>query len=300
MDLIYREKFTASYTEDPSTGCWDWHGPVFNGNPVFYDRGQRTVQSRRGAWLMRYGEEPPWPLSGGCGRALCVAPGHSFPDQVYAPEHFWGRLDWSDPDGCWEWNRGFGGPRRNYGYVFLDGVRWRTHRLAWTLTHGTIPDGLIIRHLCNNPKCCRPAHLALGTHKMNADDREAAGRTVKGEEWHRRHGLGRFLGGLSTDELDTFRRDAVALTLKQCAEKYGVCEATAHAYFKRLGIKKRHPRSGRTVHSKITQAQADEIRRRLLAGECLLKDIHREYGISIALASKIKLGKAWPPTPLAA
>lgn len=70
--------------------------------------------------------------------------------------------------GCWEWQ----GYRLPLGYGQI-GVRKKvvlTHRLAWELTHGPIPDGLVVRHKCDNPPCCNPDHLELGTQQDNVND----------------------------------------------------------------------------------------------------------------------------------
>ena len=37
----------------------------------------------------------------------------------------------------------------------------------------------LVRHLCNNPRCVNPEHLAEGTHQDNANDRVASGRSAK-------------------------------------------------------------------------------------------------------------------------
>lgn len=44
------------------------------------------------------------------------------------------------------------------------------HRIAWVLEHGEIPDGLMVLHRCDNPRCVNVAHLFLGTAKDNTDD----------------------------------------------------------------------------------------------------------------------------------
>jgi hypothetical protein len=47
-----------------------------------------------------------------------------------------------------------------------------------TAIHGDIPAGKIVLHRCDNPKCCRPDHLQIGTIADNNHDRDAKGRTV--------------------------------------------------------------------------------------------------------------------------
>ena len=65
--------------------------------------------------------------------------------------------------GCIEWtgNRTTGG----YGSMRWNGPPVPTHRIAWQLEHGSIPDGMWVLHKCDNPPCFNPEHLFLGTHK---------------------------------------------------------------------------------------------------------------------------------------
>lgn len=46
---------------------------------------------------------------------------------------------------------------------------------------GEIPDGLLVRHKCDNRLCVNPEHLELGTIQDNVNDREIRGRGSKGE-----------------------------------------------------------------------------------------------------------------------
>jgi hypothetical protein len=76
--------------------------------------------------------------------------------------------------GCHEW---IGGANdQGYGYAKVDGRMFRVHRLAWALANGPIPDGLLIRHDCDNPRCVNVAHLCLGTHQDNMRDLALRGR----------------------------------------------------------------------------------------------------------------------------
>lgn len=94
-------------------------------------------------------------------------------------DRFWAKVDKGSPNECWLWlgGRATGG----YGVALHDGKRWQAHRLAWTLTYGPIPNGMLICHRHDNPSCCNPAHLFCGTQKDNVADAIAKGRMLRGE-----------------------------------------------------------------------------------------------------------------------
>ena len=56
-----------------------------------------------------------------------------------------------------------------------------THRLAWMIYKGPIPEGFNVLHSCDVPPCCEPRHLFLGTHADNVDDMVTKGRHARGE-----------------------------------------------------------------------------------------------------------------------
>jgi len=99
-------------------------------------------------------------------------------------DRFWSKVAKGEgPDACWLWTGSTNGAT-GYGWVHVhwDGghngrrVTYTSHRAAWELTHGAIPDGLMVCHRCDVRLCVRPEHLFLGTARDNAKDASQKGR----------------------------------------------------------------------------------------------------------------------------
>lgn len=82
--------------------------------------------------------------------------------------------------GCWEYTRYLN--EDGYGTIRVGGPgdksQDKVHRVAWAHANGRpVPDGMDVCHKCDNPPCCNPEDLFLGTHADNNRDRHAKGRT---------------------------------------------------------------------------------------------------------------------------
>jgi hypothetical protein len=125
-------------------------------------------------------------------------------------ERFWSKV--AKSDGCWEWT----GCKQQYGHGLfrVNGVLVKAHRFSYEQANGPIPEGLIVRHKCDNPPCVRPDHLELGTRADNNRDRDERGRHValKGED----HGN----AVLTREQVEEIRS----------ATGYGICASLAQKH----------------------------------------------------------------------
>jgi hypothetical protein len=87
-------------------------------------------------------------------------------------ERLWSRVDKTGD--CWVWLGS--GTTDRYGQIRVGSKMVYVHRLAYELTYGVIPAGMSVLHRCDNPSCCRPEHLFLGTQQDNIRDMENKGR----------------------------------------------------------------------------------------------------------------------------
>lgn len=101
------------------------------------------------------------------------------PPQRPIAERFWEKVERRGAEECWPWKAYIAAS----GYGICRGAtkNVRAHRMAYELAHGPIPEGLIVRHRCDNRRCCNPRHLEVGTATDNARDRVERRRTAHGE-----------------------------------------------------------------------------------------------------------------------
>lgn len=118
----------------------------------------------------------------------------------------------ASPTGCWEWQSG---SSQEYGHLTWKGVSKRAHRVAYEIWRGHVPEGVSVLHQCDNPPCCNPTHLFLGTHQDNVDDKVRKSRHTFGER-HPRSKL---------SDADILAIRASGATQTALAEIYGVSQS---------------------------------------------------------------------------
>ena len=71
--------------------------------------------------------------------------------------------------GCWEWV-GWHQQGTGYGSFRINEKVHRVHRLIYECCVEEIPANIFVCHKCDNPPCCNPVHLFLGTEQDNIID----------------------------------------------------------------------------------------------------------------------------------
>jgi hypothetical protein len=142
---------------------------------------------------------------------------------------FWARVARGAETECWPWQAHCG--HFGHGQLVVQGAHYKAHRFAYALTYGAIPDGLCVLHRCDNPPCCNPAHLFLGTNADNVADRQAKQRHARGDNAGPRlhpeaveRGMQRYNARLTDGIVREIRHLAAQkqMTQKAIAHRFGV------------------------------------------------------------------------------
>jgi len=133
-----------------------------------------------------------------------------------AEDRFWDGVDQSPGQGpsgdCWEWTKGR--VEQGYGRLSVGLGEVRAHRLSFEIAFGPIPEGLMVCHHCDNPPCCNPSHLFVGTNTDNMADMATKGRSLQGTRHHK--------AKLTDDDVRAIRADCRMQI--EIAPAYGVTQ----------------------------------------------------------------------------
>jgi len=143
---------------------------------------------------------------------------------------FQSRIAKGAPNECWEWQSyTFGSLGYGCFKAFYEG--WGAHRVAYYLCYGEDPGELCVCHLCDNPVCCNPSHLWLGTPADNIRDMREKGRSRGKDEKGEKNPLAK----LTDKKVKEIRKLHTTgnYTQTQLAKKYGVSIVAIHYVVKR-------------------------------------------------------------------
>lgn len=117
-------------------------------------------------------------------------------------------------NGCWQWRSHT--DKDGYGILPGDRQNIRAHRFSYEIHTGSIPEGMLVCHHCDNPGCVNPDHLFVGTQKDNAQDAIAKNRHYVGEK----NGRSKLTKENVKEILDS------SMNGQQLANKFGVTRST--------------------------------------------------------------------------
>lgn len=151
---------------------------------------------------------------------------------------FWKKVKKSKADDCWPWTAAK--TEHGYGRFGLKKKSWVAPRLAWIISNGRVPKDKFVLHSCDNPPCCNPAHLFIGTQKDNMRD------AIKKGRWTPKHAR-----KLNPSQVLRIRRlyKNTELTQDEIGLLYGVSAGAIHSIVKNKTWLKEwgHRKNGRKI-----------------------------------------------------
>lgn len=192
---------------------------------------------------------------------------------------------------CWQWTA----YKNKKGYGVLGITNKKTvlaHRVSWVIRFGDIPEKLNVLHRCDNPECCNPEHLFLGTALDNAQDRERRkrGKQPSGSAHYSitqpwalargdRNGARLHPERLARGDNHPFRLNPEL-----------VCRGDRH-------WSKLHPdkivKGSQQGRAKLTEEKVLEIRKRYASGKETQTSLSKEFGVSHTLIGYVVRRKSW-------
>jgi hypothetical protein len=228
---------------------------------------------------------------------------------------FWLHVKRGEPNECWNWQLS-----HNYGYgqFQVSGRSVRAHRVAYYLGYGVDPGKYLVCHECDNPSCCNPKHLFLGTEADNSADCSRKGRhhpqtgAFHGSKTHpERWPRGERVGGskLTAEQVRDIRAlyAAGGVTQQMLGDRFGVKRETIgyiirgdnwlHVAAKDERVSLADPSRRASIGTRNGSAKLtdDSVRRiRQLRSEGVpFRQLAADFGVTVKVIYDIMKGKIW-------
>lgn len=193
----------------------------------------------------------------------------------------WRKVVRRGPNQCWEWTGYFSSGRgridigREKG-VYVARAAYVSANPDCGLPLKAAPDGIMVLHRCDNPKCCNPRHLFLGSHADNMADKVSKGRQYKPGSVNSPRAK------LTAEQVQEIRRrKSDGETKKALAAAYGVSECTISSacYGRTYQDQPAVPMVRHKFAQKLTTEDVIEIRARHANGE-RARILAEKYGVT--------------------
>ena len=152
-------------------------------------------------------------------------------------ERFWSKVDVRSEDECWPWTASVRRKDEGYGAFWMNGRHHPANRVALQLSGVDIPEDMVACHKCDNPRCCNPKHLFVGTPLENNDDKVLKGRHSRGSS----HGMAK----LTDEQIAEIRshkppgvKKVRAGLPQELANKFGIARAYVSVIYSSKGAQK--------------------------------------------------------------
>jgi len=166
--------------EDHPEKCWEWNSNFFR----FYLTPKKYISIHQFVFQSINGiHSSRIKIHNSCNNKKCVNPDHlyTFKDTNKAIARFWPNVEVKSQNDCWVWK----GTKTSGGYglfCYLGKQVLATRFIQEIINSQDLSNGLIVCHKCDNPSCCNPDHLFVGTPEDNSKDMVQKGRSVCGEK----------------------------------------------------------------------------------------------------------------------
>lgn len=209
---------------------------------------------------------------------------------------FWSKVAFTaNPNMCWEWTSTIKDKKKPYGTFDIKGQTFTAHRLAYFSHYKVDPKDLHTLHKCDNPKCCNPVHLFLGTNSDNIADKVSKGRQARNEAWNK---------GQTNDKIKLWKNYTCKasesdfelmkemylqgnVTISSLVLKFGVCKRTIAKWLRSNGI------FVPSKYTTLTKEQVLEIRSKYIPNIVSSSTLAKEYGVGGKTILDIVHKKTW-------